>query len=343
MRILVLSDALSPWHSVWIRIGQYLQALPWHADVCSDCQLDRAGELHGICPQRGVLPACQLIILYRWSPLEQQRSVEALTEAIRHGIPLIADLDDNLWQADPAIWSRRRLKLFVELLRHAHLMTCSTENLRQMLSTMFPNHNMQLLKNHAPKPRHNNVAGTNSGKIRIGWTGAPWTRPNDLEQLRPLAHWIAKQPTLQLVHVGHRVGRLNFAQALRLEENQVECYPLQPYISYLNHLNFEIGLAPLIAGGFNSYKSELKLLEYASQGIAWIASNVDPYRDLCEEWEWTGRLAANPNDWIEHLKQLLDEKMYCKEAQILQEICMRRRPFRDGVKQWQRLIEDVRQ
>ncbi|WP_413441545.1 hypothetical protein [Synechococcus sp. MIT S1220] len=268
--------------------------------------------------------------------------MRALTEAIHSGIPLIADLDDNLWQANQAIWSRRRLTLLGSFLRHAQVITCSTENLRQMLSTMFPSQRVRLIKNYAPEQRRSNAASVNSEKIRIGWTGAPWTRPKDLEQLRPLAHWIATKPTLQLVHVGHRVGRLSFAHALELEDNQVEYYPLQSYISYLNHLNFEIGLAPLRAGGFNSYKSELKLLEYASQGIAWIASDVDPYRDLCDEWKWTGRLAANPNDWIKHLKQLLDEKMFCKEAQTLQEICMQHRPFRDGVKQWQRLIEAMR-
>ena len=33
MRIVALTDSLAPWHSFWIRFGQYIDALPWDVVV----------------------------------------------------------------------------------------------------------------------------------------------------------------------------------------------------------------------------------------------------------------------------------------------------------------------
>ena len=33
MKVVALSDSLAPWHSFWIRIGQYLPALPWPTEI----------------------------------------------------------------------------------------------------------------------------------------------------------------------------------------------------------------------------------------------------------------------------------------------------------------------
>ena len=44
-RILVLADAITPWHSVWIRFGQYIPYLPYEVDVCCGIKQNGNGQL----------------------------------------------------------------------------------------------------------------------------------------------------------------------------------------------------------------------------------------------------------------------------------------------------------
>ena len=64
MHILVLSDALTPWHSVWIRVGQYIPDLPWAVDVCRDFVVDGDGRLRGLSEEKDVLNGCDLFIAH---------------------------------------------------------------------------------------------------------------------------------------------------------------------------------------------------------------------------------------------------------------------------------------
>ena len=75
--------------------------------------------------------------------------------------------------------------------------------------------------------------------IRVGWTGAPWTRPEDLNVLIPLAEWIKKNNSLKikLVHIGDFPGQQSFANALSIPEENVETYPLQSHAKYIKNLN----------------------------------------------------------------------------------------------------------
>ena len=71
-----------------------------------------------------------------------------------------------------------------------------------MLQAMFREKKSFLINNSAP-----DSIKTTKGKrktIRIGWTGAPWTRPKDLNELKAISQ-LAKEgyKNVQLVHVGH--------------------------------------------------------------------------------------------------------------------------------------------
>jgi len=72
--------------------------------------------------------------------------------------------------------------------------------------------------------------------------------------------------------------------------------PLQGHGTYLQALRFHFGLAPLAAGSFNTYKSAIKVLEYSLLGIAWLASDAMPNRDLCDQRNWPGRLCRSDED-----------------------------------------------
>lgn len=319
MRVLALSDSLAPWHSFWIRVGQYLPALPWPTTISQDPSA--ITEL-----QRG-----DRLVLYRYAPgwgdLANQLRI-----ARQRGVVILSDLDDYLWQA--VGWNQERLLGCTRALRECQTLTCSTESLRDQLLVMFPQQRVLLLPNSAAK-LPSTVKQVPAPPLRIGWTGAPWTRRGDLELLTPIAQWIARRPgALQLVHIGHGDGRLSLAGALGLQEWQVETHPLQSHSSYLEQLNFDIGLAPLSSTSFNYYKSAIKVIEYSSMGIPWIASDAEPYRSLCRQWKWNGRLCSTPEAWIAQLVTLIDEQQRLQEGEQLKALCATHNSYEHGVKQW---------
>ena len=324
MNVLALSDSLAPWHSFWIRFGQYANALPWPVTISND-------------PSKiADLQAGDRLLIYRyscdWGDLTPQ-----LRAASHKGVLILSDVDDYLWQA--CGWSQERLRGCTHMLRLCHAISCSTGALMEQLQVMFPTVPMLVLANSAPQQQPHWQPSSPNQPLRIGWTGAPWIRPADLALLRPLAAWIAQSPKeLRLVHVGHAEGHLSLADALELPTQLVETVPLQSHGEYMRSLRFDIGLAPLATNSFNRYKSAIKVIEYSSQAIPWLASDAQPYRELCRQWQWSGRLCQTPSDWINHLIRLIDSSQRSAEAQALHRLCNRHSSYSDGVNRWRELL-----
>ena len=94
----------------------------------------------------------------------------------------------------------------------------------------------------------------------------------------------------------------------------------------------------MTASCFNSFKSELKLLEFSGAGMAWIASDTPAYRGCCERWGAPGRLCASPEDWIHHFQALLDPKVREAEARQLQQLAFTQQSHNMAVEQWNALL-----
>uniref|UniRef100_UPI0040481477 glycosyltransferase n=1 Tax=Cyanobium sp. TaxID=2164130 RepID=UPI0040481477 len=326
MRLLILSDSLAPWHSFWIRVGQYLPHLPWPAQISQDpTAIDGLGN-------------GDRLLVYRyacgWGDL-----ADGLRRARSRGVGILSDLDDYLWQARG--WDKLRLLGLTRALRQCHRLTCSTPALLEQLQVMFPRQELVLVPNSAPQLPAAKPPTPQPPPLRIGWTGAPWTRPADLALLRPLAAWIAARPgQLQLVHVGHGEGHLSLAEALGLSPSQVEVHPLEAHQRYLQQLNFHIGLAPLATTGFNHYKSAIKVIEYSALGIPWLASDTGPYQELCSSWAWRGRLCRTAHDWIEQLQPLLGDQFRQQEGATLQRLCIQNASFGSGLERWRQILAE---
>lgn len=325
MKVVALSDSLAPWHSFWIRIGQYLPALPWPTEIS-----DNPAAIAG-------LGAGDRLIVYRYA-LGWGDLAVMLRDARQRGVVVLSDLDDYLWQANG--WSRERLLGCTRALRECQILTCSTEALLLQLRVMFPKQRVLLIPNSAPQLTER-VPQPLPPPIRIGWTGAPWTRSADLELIRPLGEWIAARPDqLQLVHVGHGEGRLSLAEALGLPADQVETQPLQGHNTYLQQFNFHIGLAPLAQSSFNHYKSAIKVIEYSALAIPWLASNAEPYRNLCQQWNWNGRLCLQASDWIGSLMPLLNENKRLHEGSALRQLCKQHSSYDGCIARWHCILSN---
>ena len=301
MKVLALSDSLAPFHSFWIRIGQYIDSLPWSVHITDD-----ASTINNL--REG-----DRLLMYRFS-IRWGDLAARLQQAKQRGVFIISDVDDYIWAdiSNPSLfrgWSRERLLGYTRALRECHLITCSTESLLLQLSVMFTKQDLQLLPNSSPRMPYLNAVS--APPVRIGWTGAPWTRPNDLAILKPLARWITDRPhELQLVHVGHMDNFPSFAKSLELDHALVETHPLESHKKYLQNLNFHIGLAPLDHTCLTVSKARSKLSNTALlESLGWrprqahirtfAGNGVGP--DGYVEIQMTGSNRSNPSFMRKHV------------------------------------------
>lgn len=94
------------------------------------------------------------------------------------------------------------------------------------------------------------------------------------------------------------------------EVRGVGLFPHQPdYDRYLRlkvSRQWDIGIAPLLAGDFEACKTSLKYREYGGCGVAGVYSAVPPYVDDVRDGE-TGLLVDNDVDaWVAGLRRLID-------------------------------------
>jgi glycosyltransferase involved in cell wall biosynthesis len=95
----------------------------------------------------------------------------------------------------------------------------------------------------------------------------------------------------------------SFGLGLGLGHERYEHVPEVPFLELAKTFSrFDIGIAPLVDIPWNRARSNVKLKEYASAGIPWLASPVGPYRGMGEQQG--GRLV--PDDgWHEALERLI--------------------------------------
>ena len=338
-QVLVLADNLNPWHSLWVRLGQYFHRLPIRYEARTEVEVAR--DSAGLCLDLPRQP--DALVLYRFAPASPL-FLDLLVALKARGCRIIADIDDDLWshEAQPTLgkqaWPRERLVWLNRVLRLVDQITVSTPELQRLLTVMFPGRPVKLLANTLPYSRiPPNAPRDAAAPLRLGWTGAPWTRPHDLELLRPLAAWLLTQPGIRVVHVGHSPERVSLAQILGLPEGRVETYPVAPHSDYLNCLHFDVGLAPLAPTLFNAYKSDLKLLEYSSVGIPWLASAALPYSALAQCWSIERLICHNPQQFIAGVEYLMSMPRWLAVRQHLLRVSQSR-SFEIGLKAWARLL-----
>lgn len=221
---------------------------------------------------------------------------------------LVYEIDDDLLHIDPENTKayeaykdpdvRRRL---VENVAVAHLVTCTTEPLAEVLRGYNPN--VVVVPNYVdaaaldyPRPNWEGVA--------VGWAGSG-THAADFDTVSPhLRSFYRANPDVWWSSAGCDYGRLTGATRRRhsgwrdIVDDQGD---------YFARFTWDVGIAPLKDTPFNRSKSGLKALEYAACGIPVIASDLDPYRGIVVEGV-TGYLATTRREWLDALSTLARNK-----------------------------------
>jgi glycosyltransferase involved in cell wall biosynthesis len=221
---------------------------------------------------------------------------------------IVFEVDDDLLGLDPRTnsnshfwsypWVQEALKTNM---RTADLVTVSTEPLADAVRRYNPN--VVVLPNSIDEQVLDVPLASWRGEpdhvVSLGWQGSA-THGHDWKVCQPaVVEALKADPGLRMRFLGTA-----YAQGLPWE--QVDFLPWTKDINkhYKRVTKFDVGLAPLAATRFNTSKSGLRFLEYAALGLASICSRVPAYTAVVDHGV-TGLLAASPEQWARHLKDLV--------------------------------------
>lgn len=247
-------------------------------------------------------PKIDLLHMHQWVA-EDLTPIRRLQE---HGIAVVWDTDDDVLHAPRSkelrdvIGGRRKVRRFhelsLEVARTVDLVTTTNETLANVFRDAGVEH-VAAIGNHLDRieprlPRRKHVG------VLIGIVGGVEHMP-DVKALR-IPQVLAD---LQREHDHLHVAAIGVD--LRLKERYVHI-PKVPFDQLLPRVReFDIGLAPLADSPFSRSRSDIKLKEYASMGVPWVASPIGPYATIADLD--AGGLKVDADGWHAALSALVEE------------------------------------
>lgn len=235
----------------------------------------------------------------------------------RYGFKLIIDFDDH-WRLDPdhylfENYRRHSLSEIMEMfIRIADGVTVTHERLA---NEVYPlNTNVFVLPNSIPKWGQFLTKKQESDKVRLFWAGGI-THRKDIELLKGP---VKRLQGVKMVMGGYvdnpefKAMASAFTNGGRLGHELIEGLPVKDY--YHAYSKCDISLIPLRPGRFNSFKSNLKILEAANIGSPVIVSAVEPYLGFPQR---IVNYVEKQIDWQLHLNTLIKNKGWALEQGLL--------------------------
>lgn len=303
--------------SGWARLGQYQKLIP-HKVVSG-----------ALCSKNGVFgvldwdqtPHFDLDVIYMQRVMFDDVAAK-IKSAVAAGQVIINDIDDWYWGLSPAnqAWRASHPKFnptenrdhYKKIVAYSSAVTVSTPYLADRLKE-WVRCPIQVIENHIDIERFTRFQHIETVPT-VGWVGSTSHRSGDIETLRNVLPRLAREGKIHLHHSGHVNGARTFADALNVPDTMVTTMPMAAPSDYPKLLNFDIGIVPLADVPFNQAKSFIKGLEYAAAGIPFIASNLDEYKRLANQYN-IGRVAKKGNQWAAIIEYFSDPEVRTKEAQ----------------------------
>lgn len=268
------------------------------------------------------LEGVDIVFANRLVPRKTELNIEQLRE--KYGFKLVIDFDDH-WRLDKDHilydnYEHHGLSDIMELyLEIADAVFVTHERL---YNEVLPfNKNCHILPNAIPKFGQFLYRKTEDERVRLFWAGGV-THRKDIEMLRGPAKRI-NSSKVKWVIGGYSKGP-DWKSMVSVFTNQgftnevIAALPVDQY--YGMYSRCDISLIPLVKSRFNSFKSNLKILEAANIGAPVVVSKVDPYLGMdCNVF-----YVENQSDWYKHTKMLIHDGNYRYEmGRLLKDYCDR--------------------
>lgn len=266
------------------------------------------------------IPDVDVVVLQR--PLVD-RLVDVIGFLQSAGVAVVVEVDDDFEHIHPANMAhatvdprkspRRNWRHLAAACELADLVVVTTE----ALAARYASHGrVAIIPNYVPTnylhviPRARDAGDT---AVRVGWSGAVDTHPDDLQVTRGVVGSVLRERGLGFYLIGDGASQADRVRRnLGLRDDVPLAHtggwlPLAQYPAGMALL--DVGIVPLADTAFNAAKSWLKGLEFAALGVPFIASPTQPYRQLHDD-HGLGLLASTPRDWRRLLARLVDDDDY---------------------------------
>ena len=228
------------------------------------------------------------------------------------GAPIVLHIDDDLFELPVTVGVERyrggrhprRIQALRTALCGADLVITATPALAERLAPMAGHSRIGWLENgtggqswpRAPKPE--------GAPVVVGYMGSASHGP-DLELALPALEALLARRRNVRVELFGSIARQPVAERLpaAVVRHDVTIGDYAAFKARLAALDWDIGLAPLVAGPYNRGKTATKWAEYAEAGAAVIASDVDVYRSMAA---WDAAALATPEQWTSVLGRLVE-------------------------------------
>ncbi len=238
--------------------------------------------------------------------------------ATKHNFKIVVDCDDvwftEEWHPLHPVWKDGRLKRQVEAhMCNADAVTVTHNRLRNLIIDRGINEKVLVLPNTIPfdEGQYNQYFFQATDKIRLLYASSPMNYINTRILKGVMKKLYKKYPNLEVVILGGTKGWHFDEGAKNLTDNgriPNRIYQFQPVEDYMKLYEGDIMILPCVDNQFMSMKSNLKLLEAASQNLPVVCSRVDPYLG------WPVEYAHGDNQWVEKISRLIDDVEYRKKC-----------------------------
>lgn len=308
--------------SGYIRIGQYIPELLklGHNPVLGILAHHNGTKKFGIHDFKGGDHFdCDVIVMQRYM---HRDAVRDTVNAVQRGQIIINDIDDWYWglsdknaaysMTHPNFNKVENINHYKDMVNASSGIITSTPFLTEKMLKW--NNNVAMQQNYVTMSTFRKRNNFNYSSPVVGWMGSTAHRSGDLQILRGFTNSINKN--VRWHHTGHIESPHfpKFWDELKISSGNVSRTNfLRPHELH-NGMDFDIGIVPLADLSFNSAKSWIKGIEYAAAGIPFIASGLDEYTRLKEEYN-IGITVKRPRDFINAINKLLDSKGLEEESE----------------------------
>ena len=248
-------------------------------------------------------------------------TADVLTEIARQvqeqGVKVVYDLDDRLDaipdenQAKNVYGTPEKQNEIDGMIRVADMITVTTEPLAAHLRRKYPGKLVRVLPNMVTANVAPQRQPPNPAFVRILWAGSA-THKRDLAIVSPALRQLLKE----------RAGKVRFTLfGERLPDALVDCrdfvdlkkpVDFADYHDELAEIAADFGIVPLEDNEFNTGKSGLKGLEYASAGYPLLCSPAAEYPTLVAAGFPVE--IVQDGDWLEALRRMVDRTTAERDA-----------------------------
>lgn len=259
-------------------------------------------------------------------------------------VPIIMDTDDNVHATRPFNPGYRgyhpgspAMHWNKVTAQTVDAITTSTENLKQV--HLKDNKNIYVLPNSVDFDRWAKAKRPEHPDIRIGCLLSSSHHEDAMILKTVIPTILEKYPNAHFYYL----NMYNYVFANDKFKDQlhpISWIQLKDWPETVVGLGLDIGLAPLVDNMFNRAKSNLRYLEYSAAKMAPIVSPVLPYTMV--EHGKTGLVAKTPQDWINCISELIDNKVKRETiATNAHKYIKANFDIKTSIKQWEKVYTNV--